>query len=472
MKVSTKISALKHGQEQYMNAREIVLDMLIEVIEKDKHSHLVLSRTLGELNDLDKKERSFITRLLNGTIERLITLDYDIERFSKIKINKMKPLIRNLLRMGMYQIKYMDQVPDSAACNEAVKIAKKRGFQSLSGFVNGILRNAIRNKESLYEYPKEIPTSERLSLIYSTPLWIIETLTKQFDYDTMEAILASSFEEKTTSIRVNESKISKKELIQTLIEEGVSVEEGDYYPLALKIKNYDSLERLQSFQKGYYQVQDESSMIVGMVAGVKPGDKIIDVCAAPGGKSLHVAELLTVVEKGTDAKGSVEARDLTDKKVALIKENIQRNHASNLTAKVMDASLLDEDSIESADIVIADLPCSGLGVFGKKPDIKYKMKPDQQKDLVKLQRQILNVVTKYVKKGGTLLYSTCTINREENEENLKYILDNFPFEVESLDEYLPKNLIGETTKNGYIQLIPGVHSTDGFFISRLRRKSE
>ena len=370
MKVSTKISALKHGQEQYMNAREIVLDMLIEVIEKDKHSHLVLSRTLGELNDLDKKERSFITRLLNGTIERLITLDYDIERFSKIKINKMKPLIRNLLRMGMYQIKYMDQVPDSAACNEAVKIAKKRGFQSLSGFVNGILRNAIRNKESLYEYPKEIPTSERLSLVYSTPLWIIETLTKQFDYDTMEAILASSFEEKTTSIRVNESKISKKELIQTLIEEGVSVEEGDYYPLALKIKNYDSLERLQSFQKGYYQVQDESSMIVGMVAGVKPGDKIIDVCAAPGGKSLHVAELLTVVEKGTDAKGSVEARDLTDKKVALIKENIQRNHASNLTAKVMDASLLDEDSIESADIVIADLPCSGLGVFGKKPDIK------------------------------------------------------------------------------------------------------
>lgn len=453
-----------------MNAREIVLDMLIDVIEKDKHSHIVLLRTLSDFNDLDKKERSFITRLLNGTIERLITLDYDIERFSKIKINKMKPLIRNLLRMGMYQIKYMDQIPDSAACNEAVKIAKKRGFQSLSGFVNGILRNAIRNKESLYEYPEDMPTLKRHSLLYSTPLWIIEILTKQYDNDTMEAILASSLEEKITSIRINESKISKEEVISMLSDEGVSVQEGDYYPLALKIKNYDSLERLTSFQKGYYQVQDESSMLVGMVAGVKPGDKVIDVCAAPGGKSLHVAELLTVAEKGTNEKGSVLARDLTEKKVTLIQENIDRIHADNLTAKVMDASVLDENSIETADIVIADLPCSGLGVFGKKPDIKYKMKPEQQKDLVQLQREILNVVTKYVKKGGTLLYSTCTINRDENEGNLKYILDNFPFEVESLDTYLPENLIGETTKNGFIQLIPGIHSTDGFFIARLRKR--
>lgn len=454
-----------------MNAREIVLDMLIDVIEKDKHSHIVLSQNLKEYKELDKKERSFITRLLNGTVERMITLDYDIERFSKIKTKKMKPLIRNLLRMSMYQIKYMDQVPDSAACNEAVKIAKKRGFQTLSGFVNGILRNAIRNKESLNTYPDGISKEMRLSLVYSTPLWIIETLTKQYDNDTMEAILASSFEDKYTSIRINESKIPKDELLQILAEEDVEVIQGDYYPLALKIKNYDSLERLESFQKGYYQVQDESSMLVGMVTNVKAGDKVIDVCAAPGGKSLHVAELLTMAEKNSDVKGSVEARDLTEKKVALIQENINRLQTDNLVARVMDASVLDKESIESADIVIADLPCSGLGVFGKKPDIKYKMKPEQQKELVALQRKILEVVTQYVKKGGILLYSTCTINREENEENLKYILEHFPFEVESLDEFLPENLHCETTKHGYIQLIPGVHSTDGFFITRLRRKN-
>lgn len=190
---------------------------------------------------------------------------------------------------------------------------QKRGFQTLSGFVNGILRNAIRNKGSLNTYPDGISKEMRLSLVYSTPLWIIETLTKQYDNDTMEAILASSFEDKYTSIRINESKIPKDELLQILAEEDVEVIQGDYYPLALKIKNYDSLERLESFQKGYYQVQDESSMLVGMVTNVKAGDKVIDVCAAPGGKSLHVAELLTMAEKNSDVKGSVEARDLTEK---------------------------------------------------------------------------------------------------------------------------------------------------------------
>lgn len=453
-----------------MNSREIVLDMLIDILEKDKHSHIVLRQGLGELSEVDKKERSFITRLCNGTIERLITLDYDIERFSKIKVNKMKPLIRNLLRMSMYQIKYMDQIPDSAACNEAVKLAKKRGFQSLSGFVNGILRSAIRNKETLSTYPNSLKVDELLSIEYSTPRWIIEMLLKQYDRDIVEGILISLLEEKSTSIRVNESKISKEEVRKILIEEGVTVSDGDYYPLALKIENYDSLERLPSFHKGYYQIQDESSMLVGMIAGVKAGDRIIDVCAAPGGKSLHLAELLTVAEQSVqEKKGSVEARDLTEKKVALIRQNISRLNVNNVTVRVMDALLLEEDSIETADIVIADLPCSGLGVIGKKPDIKYKMQKEQQEELVALQREILKVITKYVKKGGTLLYSTCTINEKENEGNLQYILDNFSFEVESLDAYLPTNLQSETTKKGYIQLIPGVHNTDGFFISKLKK---
>ncbi|MGB8455770.1 MAG: 16S rRNA (cytosine(967)-C(5))-methyltransferase RsmB [Anaerocolumna sp.] len=445
-----------------MNAREIALGILMDISENSNFSHTVMSRVLKQYQYLEKQDRALITRICEGTVERMFTLDYIVNQYSGVKVNKMKPLIRNLMRMSVYQIKYMDQIPDSAACNEAVKLAKKRGFGNLSGFVNGVLRNVIRSPEKVI-FPEENKDKiQYLSVVYSVPEWLVKHLLSQYGYTAVKRLLESSFQNKKTTIRCNTDKVTVEELIRLLKQNQVTVERGTYLPFALKIADYNYLSDLGSFKKGYFLVQDESSMLVGSVSGVKSGDAVIDVCAAPGGKSLHLAELL----KST---GQVDARDVSEGKINLIRDNIGRLGYVNIKTDMKDALQLDADSIDKADIVIADLPCSGLGVIGKKPDIKYNMTPEKQQALVKLQREILSVVHQYVKKGGILLYSTCTVNKNENIENVRWFLSQYDFKLESIDDFLPPSLLCDTTKEGYIQLLPGSHDTDGFFIAKLRR---
>lgn len=438
--------------------REIALDIVMEITVGGNFSHKVLKKALGDYQYLEKYDRAFIQRLCEGTIERLITLDYIINQSSKIKVNKMKPLIRNLLRISVYQIKYMDNVPDSAICNEAVKLAKKRGFTNLSGFVNGVLRNIIRE-------PEKSVLPDDLSIVYSVPEWLVNELLTQYNRETVKNIFEASLHESETSIRLDTNKASKEELNDMLKEENITVKNGNYLPYAFKITNYNYLTEVGPFKKGYIQVQDESSMLVGQICGVKPNDYVIDVCAAPGGKTLHIASILN----GT---GHVSSRDVSEYKINMIRENISRLGYENISTKVFDALTLDEESIEKADIVIADLPCSGLGVIGKKPDIKYNMTKEKLDNLVILQQDMLKVISRYVKKGGTLIYSTCTINQMENIKNVEWFLNsNDDFTLENIDEYIPETLQCESTKKGYLQLIPGIHDTDGFFIARLRRNS-
>lgn len=446
-----------------MNIREISLEVLIKVLEEEQYSSVVLQKVLITYQYLEKQERAFLSRLCEGTIERMLELDYIINQFSKVKVKKMKPVIRNILRMGVYQMKYMEQVPDRAACNEAVKLAQKKGFHNLKGFVNGVLRNIGRNMDKI-SYPSiEKQPKEYLSVTYSIPEWIVEKWILDYGFDTTKKMLEASMEEKPTSIRCNTRKISVEELKGKLKAEGVTVEAGNYVNTALCIRDYNYLKKLESFKSGYFTVQDESSMMVALAAGVNKDDMVVDVCAAPGGKSIHIAELL-------GDKGQVSARDLTERKVSLIEENIQRLGFTNIKAKVWDALCLDKEFVEKADVVIADLPCSGLGVIGKKTDIKYKVTKQGLEDLKMLQRHILKVVSSYVKLGGTLIYSTCTVNPKENEENAIWFQENFPFELESLDEFLPDIVKNENTKKGYIQFFPGIHKTDGFFLARFRKK--
>ncbi len=441
------------------NTREIVLDMLLEVIEGDKFSHTVLSQTLRRHQELEKQDRAFITRMFTGTVKQYLTLDFIINTFSSLPVNKMKPLIRNLLRLSVYQLIYMDQVPESAVCNEAVKLAKKRGFEKLAGFVNGNLRGIARNREGIV-YPDRITAPDKyLEVEYSVPEWLVKMLLKQYPFPTVEAMLNASRKDKETTIRCNLTKLSPAKLKEILISEGVRVEDNPYLDYAFIIKDYDYLDKLEAFRLGLFAVQDISSMLVCQTAGIREGDFVVDVCAAPGGKALHAAE---TAER-------VSARDLTDYKVGLIKENIARLGLPNIEAIVWDATVPDRELYQQADIVIADLPCSGLGVIGKKADLKYKLTQNQQKELVDLQRSILSVVKDYVKPGGVLIYSTCTVNKEENIGNRDWFLSSFDFEAESLDSYLPKELQNEDTKQGYLQLIQGIHNTDGFFISRMRR---
>ena len=442
--------------------RELVLGVLLEVTRDGEYSHISLRNVLTKYQYLDKRDRAFITRVVEGTLEHMIEIDYIINQFSKVKVNKMKPVIRCILRSAVYQLKYMDSVPNSAACNEAVKLATKKGFASLKRFVNGVLRSIERNLAQI-TYPKEENLLEYLSVKYSMPEWILNKWLTQFDRATVETMLADFQAEKPTTIRVNRNVMSKEVLIKSLEKQGVHVENHPYHDDALWISSYDYLADLDSFQEGAFHVQDISSMLVAHLANPQEGNVVIDVCAAPGGKSLHMAELL----RGT---GHVEARDLTDYKVNLIWDNIERSGMQNIEAVRQDATVFDEVSVEKADIVVADLPCSGLGVLGKKTDLKYKMTEQTQNDLVELQRNILSKVKSYVKTGGILIYSTCTINEDENMGNVDWFLsENQEFELVSVKEDLCEELRESVVREGCLQFLPGVHKSDGFFIAKFKK---
>lgn len=448
-----------------VNIREVALEALLEILEKGEMSHLVISQVLRKYQYLEKQDRAFFSRLTEGTLERLLTLDYVIGQYSNTPMKKMKPVIRNILRLGVYQLLYMDSVPDSAACNESVRLAEKKGFSALKGFVNGLLRKIAREKETVMK-----PEKWDLSVRYSTPEWIVKEWTTHYGEKTAERMLLATFEERKTTVRCNLNRASQKEIREMLEREQVTVEDCAYPSYALALSGYNYLEELTAFREGYISVQDISSMMVAEVADVKAGAHVLDVCAAPGGKSLHLAEKLG----GT---GLVEARDLTDYKVSLIEDNRMRTGLSNVRTKVWDATRWDQSWEKQADLVVADLPCSGLGVIGKKNDLKYRVTKESCRELATLQKEILKTVSRYVKPGGILIYSTCTVNPEENQDNVEWILNNLPFETESLLAYLPEALKESMTEEakkeagqGYMTFLQGVYPTDGFFLARLKRK--
>lgn len=447
-----------------VNTRELILGILLEVNKEGQYSHLVIRSTLEKYQYLEKQERAFITRVCEGTLEYKIRLDYILNQFSTVPAEKMKPVIRELLRSSVYQILYMDSVPDSAVCNEAVKLARKKGFYNLTGFVNGVLRKIAREYGSI-RFPGKDQPEEYLSVIYSMPKWLVQRFLEQYGFEKTEKMLESFLKEKPTTIRIREYLVDKKAVLESLERQQVTVEKAPYIENAYYLKNYDYLPALEVFRMGTVQVQDVSSMLVGDIADPNEGDYVIDLCAAPGGKTLCIADKL----KGT---GRVDARDISRSKTDLIRENAIRQSFLNVVVTEKDASQLDSDSLEKADILIADVPCSGLGVMGRKTDIKYKMNPAKIQELAGLQRLILEQASTYVKPGGTLIYSTCTITNEENLDNVKWFTEHFPYELESLDPYLCKELQSETTSKGYLQLLPGVHQCDGFFIARMKRKTE
>lgn len=437
-----------------VNTRELILEILLEVTERGQYSHLVIRSVLEKYQYLDKRERAFLTRVAEGTIQRQIELDYILDQFSKVKVRKMKPVIRAILRMGVYQLKYMDSVPASAACNEAVKLAKEKGFGQLSGFVNGVLRGVSRGLDQL-TYPKEsVDAVKAWSVRYSMPEWIVAQWIGDYGKERTKEILAASLLEAPITVRANLERITPEALAERFKEEGVTAVplDTEKYPglsYVFTISGFDHLNGLSSFQEGLFYVQDISSMMVAEYAAPKEGDCCIDVCAAPGGKSIHLAEKL----RGT---GHVEARDVSEQKVALIDENIKRCQLMNITAKCQDATVLDEASVRTADVLIADLPCSGLGVLRRKTDIKYRMNPEGEGSLVALQRQMLSVVCEYVKPGGTLIYSTCTIHAAENEENARWFEQTHPeFTLDVMRQMFPEEQLG-----------------DGFFIAKFKRKQD
>ena len=340
----------------------------------------------------------------------------------------------------------MDSVPASAACNEAVKLAGKRKFTNLKGFVNGVLRKISANKDSIPMPDKAKDAVYYMSIKYSMPQWIVEQFTEDYGVENTERILEGLMEIHPISIRFSCActEDEKSVLIKSWEALGVAVKASEDVKGAYFLSGVDGLAGLDGFAEGKFTVQDVSSMMAVQAADIKEGDLVMDICAAPGGKSMLAAE----------KAGKVLSRDVSEDKVSLIEENLQRMKLEDkVETQVHDATVFDEAMKEQADVVIMDVPCSGLGVMGKKRDIKYNISPESMESLGLLQKDIVDNSWQYVKKGGVLLYSTCTIHKAENEDMVKYICDSYPFEVEAQR-----------------QILPGFAQADGFFYARLRRQ--
>lgn len=444
-------------------SREIVLDILLDIEKNDRFAGEALGEALRANQFMNKKERAYIGRLTEGVTEQKIRLDYILNQFSKVKVKKCKPVIRCILRMAAYEIFYMDSVPDEAACNEYVNLTAKRGFRTLKGYMNGVLRNVCRNKAAIIFPKKEDGLESYLSVKYSIPEELVKFLLNDYSAEQLEQILQAGETNRGTTVRVNTMHTTLEEFRNNLIEKGIKVEKGYYNPTSLIISGYDYIRMVPGFHEGLFTVQDESSSLQVLAAGIRPGNVILDVCAAPGGKTMYAAER-------TGEQGHVYARDISEEKIDKLEENLGRLEIHNVTTKVWNAMDTDPKMIEKADVVLADLPCSGLGVMARKNDIKYHVTADSISELAEIQKNILDACASYVKPGGTLIFSTCTIDRTENEENVEIFLKRHEeYYLESLAPYLPEKL-KERGEKGYITLLQGIDHCDGFFISRLRRK--
>ena len=462
------------------NPRAVVLDILIEVLEHGGFSHQTIYRLLNE-EGFTSKERAFAVRLARGTIENALLLDDCIDQVSKTPVRKMKPLVRNVLREAVYQIRFMDNVPDSAAVNEAVKLMRKRGLSQLSGFVNGVLRGYLRARDAGKE-----PQPRTDEARYSTPQWILDLWQESYPSE-MKSILEGLNQKPDLTIAVNTRKISAEDLISRLREEGVEAElleteqveaellETEQFCTVtgqpgtksegpggrqksssldkIRLNSSVDLERLPEFKEGLFYVQDLSSMLPAeaVMGNLSQADgqgaykqidgqdsskqtdgqdsskqtdtqaplTVIDLCSAPGGKSINMSLLL-----GENA--NIISRDQSEEKIGKIRENAARLGISNIHPQVWDGTKTDPDMIGKADVILADLPCSGLGVFNRKPDIKYRVNEKDLQELQNLQREILTASLPYLKDGGLLVYSTCTVNPGENQENRDWILREAP----------------------------------------------
>lgn len=446
---------------------------ILKILEDMEQKELFASQVLDDyfyVYDFDKQQKSFISKVIYGMIEQRLYIDFALNQMSKVKVRKMKPVIRRIMRMSAYQILFMDKVPDHAAINEAVKLAKKRKFHQLSGFVNGVLRSLTREREAIDNKVNGLHPLDRLSIRYSMDKNLVQKLVRQYDAETIERFLGESLKQKKTIIRSNTMKVSVDELKNSL--SGVaSVERSPLLATSLRVSGYNQISELEAFKKGYFQVQDESSNLVGMAAGIKENLSVLDTCSAPGGKATHFAQMM----QGT---GEVIACDVSDSKLMKIAENVERLELDNVTITLQDATEYQPEFETSFDVVVCDAPCSGLGILRNKPDIKMNMTLDKMDQLVELQRVILENVKRYVKPGGLLVYSTCTVNKEENINQVRAFLDsNKAFSLEPVIESMKPfgdivnlDLIERFEVEDCLQLMTDEAISDGFFIARMRKE--
>lgn len=443
-----------------INPREVAAEAMMQIMAEGAYNTVALRRLLRQNGAMQKQEKAFVTEIVNGTLRNIAYIDYVIGQFSNTKIQKIKPWLLAVLRTAVYQILFLT-VPDNAACNEAVKLANERGYKGLSGFVNGLLRTIAREKQNITLPEKN--TAEYLHIVYSHPLWLVKMWIAYYGYAQTEALCKANNISPDVTIRINTTQTNQTALQEMLEKEQISVQKGVLCENALHLTKTADLTKSMSFQNGLFHVQDESSQLAVAVLAPKPEQKILDICAAPGGKSFTIAQMM-------ENKGEVVARDIYAHKVDLIAEGAKRLGLSIVHTEVHDATVFVEKDKEAFDAVLADVPCSCLGLLRKKPDIRLKKDGSEIDNLIPIQRKILEQAAMYVKTGGVLLYSTCTLSKKENEKNVEWFLQNHPeYTLEDMTPYLPKQM-ADMGKQGYLTVFPHIHHTDGFFIARLKKK--
>ncbi|ARK25727.1 16S rRNA (cytosine(967)-C(5))-methyltransferase [Sporosarcina sp. P37] len=435
------------------NVRDAALSILMEIENEQAFSNLLLHKTI-ELYDLPPKDRALLTELTYGTLQQQMTLDYYLAPFVR---GKLQPWVRQLLRLSVYQIIYLSKIPEHAVVNEAVKIANKRGHKGVSSMVNGILRSILREGvPSLDEI--EDPVT-RLSIETSHPEWLIRRWIEQYGMEEATAAAVVNNQPPITTARINKTKTNKGEVIGLLKKEGIIATPGTLSDSSIQVES-GNIASTEVFKQGLLTIQDESSMLPAIALQVEPGMRVLDMCAAPGGKTTHIAERM-------NDEGEIQAHDLHPHKLRLIEQNAQRLGLNSIHTNSGDSrALLDTYEARSFDRVLVDAPCSGLGVIRRKPEIKYKKTLQDIQNLSVIQKELLQVASRLVKIDGLLVYSTCTIDKSENEEIVDWFLREQPdFKL------VPLHILEEENEQGYLQILPHDHQSDGFFIAAMQRIS-
>lgn len=437
------------------------MEILIDIHKNNAYSNKSIERHLN--NVISSQDENLVRELVYGVLENQIYIDYILSKASKIKIKKIHYKIIEILRTAIYQIGFMDRIPESAAVNEAVKLAKKYGHKGTIGFVNGVLRSIVREKQKFMTIDVDDKV-KYIAIKYSHPEYLVKRWIEEFGPEFAESLCKTNNEKPFLNIRVNTLKTTKEELMEKLKANNYDVEEGKYAVDCIIIKNPVRITEIDEFKEGLLTIQDESSMLVGQIIDPKEDSLILDVCAAPGGKSTHLAQLM-------NNTGKIISRDIYDHKIDQINENTKRLGINSIEAQIYDALDFDEDLINKVDCCLLDAPCSGLGLIRRKPEIKYNRSEEDILNLVQLQKKIINRAKLYVKVGGILVYSTCTIENNENIILIKeFLKNNTNFKLVSLEDKIQNKENLETLEQGYIQLFPNIHNTDGFFIAKMVRE--
>ncbi|WP_141431234.1 16S rRNA (cytosine(967)-C(5))-methyltransferase RsmB [Bacillus sp. 03113] len=441
------------------NVRETALDLLETISKNQSYSNLLLNNAINK-HKVDAKDIGLLTELVYGTLQRKMTLDFYLQPFLKKK-NKIESWVLNLLRLTLYQMVYLDKIPDRAAVFEGVEIAKRRGHKGITSMVNGVLRSIQREGLPSLEDVKD--PIERLSIRTSHPSWLVKRWVEQLGYNETEKMCELNLTAPFQTARVNVTKISREKCLEKLIEEGYQVEPSPILKEAIKCLK-GNLAHSQAFREGLLTIQDESSMLVAYALQLDHSYAVLDACAAPGGKSTHIAEKM-------NRNGQVISLDLHDHKIKLIRENAERLDLPNIITKALDSRKAKEQfEKETFDRILLDAPCSGLGVMRRKPDMKYTKQAEDIFQLQKIQLSLLESVSPLLKKGGILIYSTCTVDRIENQDVIEQFLSKHTeFEEDrSMPLRLPDS-IRPLAKEFDMQILPQHFGSDGFYIAAIRK---